>query len=66
MFGWVDLRAARAGPRIYVNLDQPLAAAGLRRSDSACVTGTGFTIQTSPVTSTTVVTITASSGVSTS
>jgi len=66
MFGWVDLEggglAGPAGFNVNLSTNSPAAAVPASVRIPAGVTGTGFTIQTSPVTSTTVVTITASSG----
>jgi hypothetical protein len=64
MAGWVDLEggglAGPAGFKVNLATDSPAAAVPASVTIPAGVSGTGFSIQTSPVTTTTVANITAS------
>ena len=66
MSGWVDLEggglAGPAGFAVSLSTDSPAATVPGNGHDSRGRHGTGFQIQTSPVTTTTVVTITATAG----
>jgi hypothetical protein len=66
MTGWVDLKgsglAGPAGFDVMLSTDSPAASVPATVTIPAGVNGTSFPIQTSPVTSTTVVTISATNG----
>jgi hypothetical protein len=66
MTGWVDLEGLGLAPSggfdVVLSTDSPAASVPPTVTIPAGVNGTAFPIQTSPVTSTTVVTITASGG----
>jgi hypothetical protein len=64
--GWVDLEggglAGSAGFQVNLSTNSPAASVPASVTIPAGVSGTGFQIQTTPVSSTTIVTITASAG----
>ena len=66
MSGWLDLEggglAGPAGFAVSLSTDSPAATAPATVTIPAGVHGTGFQIQTRPVTSTTIVTVTATAG----
>ena len=66
MFGWVDLEggglAAPGGFAVNLSTDSPAASVPMTVNISAGFRGAGFQINTAPVTTTTVVRITASAG----